>query len=513
MQASHRVEQATDRTEPDGPSRIGPYLGRWGTAWLPGEPWLRATFLALLALAAILRLWRLWEMPFMHDELSALVRLYPSLRETVVRGVIELDTHPPGVQVFEWCWTRLFGLGPLAVKLPFVLMGLAALPLIYRTGMAWTGAGTALLAVALLAVLQYGVLYGQLARPYAAGLFTTALCADQCTRWLASGRRRHLVAMGLGVVLSAYTHHFALLLAGIMCLSVLPLIPRRHLRAYLFMLLCCALLYAPNLPILFTQLGLGGLAGWLAPPGRHWVPDHLWWVAHTTWWLAAPLLVLLGWAVVRSRRMPPPRRTALLLLSCWGLLPLLIGLGYSAWRAPVIQHSVLMFSFPYMVLALFIGLSDLGRRAAIAVVALIAVAGTATLIITRQHYATAYSNTYRVMLDTARNALQGAHGPGRVVALLDAPDPQLDFLLQHGPYDPHMPHTRLRKLAGDHGRLDSLLRTVDADIVVYGEAGASPEQLARIQLFFPEVKALYDPPEGRVLVLGRHATAQPAGTR
>lgn len=472
---------------------------------------MRATFLALFVLAAILRLWRLWEMPFMHDEISALVRLYPSLHETVVRGVMELDVHPPGVQVFEWCWTRLFGYGPLAVKLPFVLMGLVGLVAIYRTGMAWTGVGAALSAVALLAVLQYGVLYGQLARPYAAGLFTTALCADQCTRWLASGRWRHLVGMGLGVVLSAYIHHFALLQAGIISLSVLPLIQRQHLRAYLLMLLCCALLYAPNLPILFKQLGLGGLSDWLPSPDRHWVPNHLWWVAHTSWWLAAPLLFLLAWSFVRVR-VTPPRKAALLLLSCWGLLPLLIGLGYSAWRAPVIQHSGLLFSFPYLAFALFIGLADLGRRATIATVAFIALAGTVTLVITRQHYATVYSSAYRLMLDTARDALQGAYGPGPVAVFLDAPDPQLDFLLQHGPYDRHMPHARLRALAGDHGRLDSLLRTVDADIVVYGDAGAPPEQLARVQLFFPEVKALYDPPEGRVLVLGRNTGSLTTGT-
>ena len=117
-------------------------IGRWGGARIPGEPWMRWTFLALMALAALLRFWRLSDMPFMHDELSALVRLYPSLWETIRIGVAQQDTHPPGVQVFEWLWTWLFGTSEFAVKLPFVLMSLAALPLLYRTAMAWTSATT-----------------------------------------------------------------------------------------------------------------------------------------------------------------------------------------------------------------------------------------------------------------------------------------------------------------------------------------------------------------------------------
>ncbi|HRH37451.1 MAG TPA: hypothetical protein PK760_03850, partial [Flavobacteriales bacterium] len=129
------------------------HIARFGTARTPGDPWARRTFWAIMVLAAVLRFWDLPHLPYTHDEISALVRIYPSLGETVQRGVVELDTHPPGVQVFEWLWTRMFSMEEADVKLPFVLFDLLALWLLYRFAQAWSGNAPALYLTALMAVL------------------------------------------------------------------------------------------------------------------------------------------------------------------------------------------------------------------------------------------------------------------------------------------------------------------------------------------------------------------------
>jgi hypothetical protein len=479
-------------------------IGRWGGALIPGEAWMRWTFLVLLALAATLRIWRLWHMPFMHDELSALVRLYPTLWETIERGVIELDTHPPGVQVFEWLWTRLFGTSELAVKLPFVLMSLGALLLLYRVAMAWTSATSALLLTALLATLQYSVLYGQLARPYAAGLFTTALFADQLTRWLAQPQLKQLIWMGVAALLSAYTHHFALLLVGLMGLSGLLLASPEQRRPYLIMATMVVVGYLPNVPIFLTQLQQGGLDGWLAPPDSRWVLDHAWWVAHCSWWLAAPLLALALSATVRLVMHGTAERPALPLLLLWGLAPMLLGLAYSVWRAPVLQHSVLLFSFPYLLMALLLGLGELGRLRTMLLSGVFALLATATLISKRQHYHLLYHSKYESMLLTG-NAALAALGPERVALLFDAPKEQLDFYMKHWSIAPEqLPHTRLRENGFTPCRLDSLLQGLTQDLVVYGQSNGAPnEQLARIQLRFPHIVERVDLAEGQVFVLSR----------
>lgn len=490
------------------------HIGRWGGAAIPGEPWMRSAFLALFALAALLRFWRLWDMDFMHDEVSALVRLYPTLHETIQRGVIELDTHPPGVQVFEWLWTRLFGTSPFAVKLPFVLLFLAALPLLYRTAMAWTHATTALLVTALMATLQFSVLYGQLARPYAVGLFTTALLADRLTAWLAHGHRRVLVGMGAAAVLSAYTHHFALLLAGLMGLVGLLLTPRMKLKDYLVMTGLAVLLYLPNVPILQGQLAQGGLAGWLAPPDRWWVLDHAWWIAHTSWWLAGPLLVLLAIAlagVLRGYSAPGPSLPVLLFL---GIAPMAIGIAYSVWRAPVIQHSMLLFSFPYLAMALFMGLGEAGRSRTVALLAVLVPLAVTTLMGARAHYQLPYTSVYRTMVQVA-HALQQQEGADRVLVVLDAPPEQVAFHREAlGLSEAQFPHVQLRGAGWRTGQVDSLLRTSSANLLVYGQrSGAPPEHVARMALHFADMVRRIDVAEGQVIVLSRAPRTRTAKDR
>lgn len=484
-------------------------IGRWGGALIPGEVWMRWTFISLLLLAAVLRFWGLWDMPYMHDELSALVRLYPSLWETIQRGVIQLDTHPPGVQVFEWLWTRLFGTGEFAVKLPFVLMSLGAIAVLYRTAMAWTSATTALLVAALMATLQYSVLYGQLARPYAVGLFTTALFADQLTRWLAHGQRKTLLWTGVAAVLSAYTHHFALLLVALMGLSGLLLALPGKRKEYLLMAAVVVLCYLPNIPIFLSQLQQGGLGGWLAAPDRHWVLDHAWWVAHCTWLLAGPLALLFPWALLRlvDYRKPDDGNTqwpAFALLLAWGLLPLAIGLGYSVWRAPVVQHSVLLFSFPYLAMALLMGSGELGRLRTLALCGLFALLATGTLIHTRKHYSLLYHSKYEAMVQRGLDAI-AEYGPHKVAVLYDAAPEMIEFYLKHWSVAPKaLPYVQLRDNGFTPDRLDSLLSTSDKELLVYGQSNGAPnEQLARIQVYFPQIVERVDLAEGQVFVLGR----------
>jgi hypothetical protein len=479
------------------------YIGRYGTVLVPGERWMRAAFLTLWALAAVLRFWDLPHLAYTHDELSALVRIYPTLGETIRTGVVALDTHPPGVQVFEWIWTTLFSTNEADVKLPFILMGLAAIGLLYRFALAWTGAGAALFLTALMATLQFSVLYSQLARPYAAGLFTTALLADQLTRYLAFNGRRALWGAGIAAVLSAYTHHFALLLAGLMVLTSFFLLRADQRRAFLLMCAVAVLLYLPNVPIFLKQLGLGGLAEWLAKPGIDWVPRHLWWVAHGSWVLASLLLLSVGWALVLRLRMGGTGNPCAWFLPLWGLLPLAIGLGYSIWRAPVIQHSVLLFSFPYLVLALVAGLRHLSRNAALALSAVVAFAGVKTLVDDRAHYTLLYHSKYEAFVTEGLQTVR-ERGLAEVAVLIDAPDHMIRFYTEHLAVPPDgFPYVQLQDRFTDDA-LDELLRGLPQGTVFFGQSNGAPvERVIRIQRHFPYLLDRRDLSEGQWFLFSR----------
>lgn len=459
------------------------------------EHWI---FWCLIALAAVLRMWDLPRIPFMHDEISALVRLYPTLGETIRKGVIEQDTHPPGVQVFEWLWTRAFGSEEWVVKLPFMLMSIAALFFLYRLACAWTNATVALIALALFASLQYFVLYGQLARPYAFGLFTTALMADQLTRYVGHGRRRALTWTMIAGVLSAYTHHFALMQAGLVGTTGLLLIQRERRGPYLIACGIALAAYLPNVPILIHQFAQGGLTEWLSPPDRHWLGDYAWWVAHCSRFLAAVLIALIVFSLAQriagGGRGGPFWWIALL----WGAVPLVVGYAYSVWRAPVIQYSMLIFSFPLLAILLLSGIRPLPWKRTFVIVAITAGAGVFTLITTRLHYALIHRSKYEALIEDGMKA-RAAHGNDCLV-LLDAPDHVIRFYMERrGISDAAFPYANLRE-AGPYD--------ASAPFIFYGHSNSAvPERPGILQASHPRLIERHDFAEGQTMLFGRGPSA------
>lgn len=463
---------------------------------LPGTAVQRITLVALLLVASALRLWDLPNIPYTHEEISALIRVYPSLGETVQQGVAALDTHPPGVQVFEWAWTKLFGMSEAAVKLPFILISLLALLLLYRFAFAWCGPNVALIMTALLATIQYTVMYGQVAQPYAAGLFTTALLADQLTRYLGSGSRKALVGTALAAVLSAYTHHFASMLAVIMLLTGSVLIVRAKRREYLIACALAAVAYLPNIPILLKQSGVKILDGWVATPTTLWVPDYLWWLAHCSVLFAAmwALLIVASVALrIRYRGGIAPLWAITLL---WGVLPLLVGYGYSLWRSPVLQYSVVLFSFPYLLLGTLAGLRYMRGTWVLPAAFVTAAVSVFTLITERKHYEIFYASRYEAI---THGIIEASTIPDRI-ALLDGPDRMVDFYLKHWGLDrAKVPYFSIHDRSA--AWLDSLLGSTTASSAFYGaNADAVPEHTARIQAAFPFMQERHDMDEGQTFL-------------
>ena len=117
-----------------------------------------------------------------NDELSALSRLqFENLSSVIENGVRLDDMHPMGVQVFLWFWTKLFGITPFVVRLPFVILGCLSLVLFYLIAKEWIGYNRALIALAIFACSQFPILYSQLARPYSPGLFFSLLFVKNCS--------------------------------------------------------------------------------------------------------------------------------------------------------------------------------------------------------------------------------------------------------------------------------------------------------------------------------------------
>ncbi len=463
------------------------------STFVPGTRTERLFLLLLLLLALILRFWGFPNIPYTHDEISALVRVdYPTLHDAIMKGVWGIDTHPPGVHAFLWCWTQLFGFGDGAVKAPFIVASVIALFFLYRFAYAWAGGPVAMITTALFATMQYTVMYGQIARPYAMGLFTTALVADQMTRYIGSGSMRALIGLSLAAVLSAYTHHFALMLAALMYLSGIVFITPPQRKAYLIAGVVMAVCYAPNVPLFFAQLNWKGLDEWLAPPGADWLPNYVWWIAHCSIAFAIVLsgLLLLA-AGLRIKHEVGSKPLGIILL-VWGILPLAIGYAYSVWRAPVLQYSVVLFSFPYLLIPLLAGLRYLKTPAAIIIAAITAGTAVFTLVFQRRHYEVFYNSKYEAIV----RGVIAAEDEKRL-AVVDMPPEVLGFYRKLWCVRPSQgPCVNLRE--GGSVALASALRHTSLHGIFYGQFSlAAPENVAIIQARFPFLMERKDYVEGQ----------------
>ncbi len=202
--------------------------------------------LFVILIGLILRFWRFTDIPFMFDELSAMSRTtFDSFYDLIRYGVIEKDTHPAGIQVFMYYWVYLFGEAEWIVKLPFMLAGLLSVWFSYLIAKLWFNSTTAILTVAYIASLQMFVLYSQIARPYASGLFLTLLLVYSWSKYIRKGyKSMDLVLFVLFAVLASYNHHFSLLFAAIVGISGLWFVEQNKRMSYIAAGIAIFILYA-----------------------------------------------------------------------------------------------------------------------------------------------------------------------------------------------------------------------------------------------------------------------------
>ena len=344
----------------------------------------------ILLVAAVLRLWKLGQVPFMHDEFSALLRTrFDNFHDFIQQGVMP-DSHPIGVQLFLWGWVKLFGMNEFWVKLPFVLMGIGSIYLIYLIGRQWFNRKVGLFSAAFFAVSQFTVFYSQLARPYSAGLFFVLLMA---VFW-------HKVVFGtkpttrdyIGFALSAWAcsimQYFSIAQAGLIFLTGLFFLPKERRKAYWLSGIAAVVLFAPTLPIFWQQLFVSGsIGGWLSAPKATFLTDFIQYTMNYSmlFMFAVGIIILLPLILGKRDHRNQPLRWAGL---AWFVIIFAIAFVYSLYREPILQHSTLIFSYPFVIIVAFSLFKSrtLSPWQTALVVAVILFVGMASLIMERRHY-------------------------------------------------------------------------------------------------------------------------------
>lgn len=355
----------------------------------------KGLFLCLFFVAAVLRFFNGFDIPFVHDELSALNRIqFDSIADVVAQGVKEQDNHPALIQVFLFYWTHLFGESEFAVKLPFLIMGLGSVYLVFRISSDWFNSTSALFTSAFMASLQFPIMYSQIARPYISGLFFSLLFVMFWTQFLFknSKSKRTLIGLILSASLCSYNHYFSLMFAGIVGITGLFFLNKSNAKTYLLTMFIAVCLFIPHLEILLYQMGNKGL-NWLGTPTPLFFVDHLRFIFHFNTFAYLLPAILFGVGLAKSKKIKINKFQWISVI--WFILPIIVGISYSIIVKPIIQHSMLIFTFPYLLFFISSFLPNLSIRWKQIGVLSILMVNTLTLVFAREHYKVYYAQPFQ----------------------------------------------------------------------------------------------------------------------
>lgn len=185
-------------------------LARWlGLLERPEAPYL-VLLGGFLALGLFLRIDNLGGQSLWFDEADAVMLARQPLA-TLVGNLTAAGQNGPIYTLFLHLWMLAFGTSEAAVRLPSVIAGAAAIPLIYALGRAIHGPKLGLYAAGVLAIAPYQHWYAREAKMYA--LVTCALIASLLLliRALRTDRRGAWIAYVVVTTTALYLHVTAVL--------------------------------------------------------------------------------------------------------------------------------------------------------------------------------------------------------------------------------------------------------------------------------------------------------------
>jgi hypothetical protein len=449
----------------------------------------------VLLTAFLLRVYRLPSIPFMHDEFSAIFRTqYDSFSELIEKGVM-VDGHPPAIQVFLFYWIKIFGISEVWLKLPFIISGVFSVFFAYKIAQEWFGKTSAILIAILIAFLQYPIMYSQIIRPYGSGLFFILVFTYFWNKLIfhpEQNKIRNVIGFAISGALCAYDHHFALLQSAIIGLSGFLFVRRPDFLKYLIANLAIVILYLPNLPVFFAQLNLKGIEGWLDKPAGDFIFNYFGYIIHFSILvgISSGLVLLLG--IFIKPFVITNRKYFTWLSLTWFIVPYLIGFFYSIYVNSVLQYSVLIFAFPFLLFGIFGWIRSNNLKFRIFAAVLLSIVCIYSLIFERKHYQIFYNLPYGKIAENAKN-ITDSLGTNNCLTILSISlgdtngTPSKAFKYYSNKFQYNSPFI-IADSASDIKTLQNSLENFKGNYAYYGYmATTQPELYPIIQNYFPYI--------------------------
>lgn len=348
-------------------------------------PW---AMLALTLLAAALRLSGLARESVWIDEAFTANSAQQSLG--AILAAAKTDVHPPLYALFMHFWVRMCGSSEFTLRLPSVIFGVLAIPLVIRLARRLCGGPAALGAGWLAAMSVFALHYSQEARNYSLMALLTLASMDFYLSLVSRFSMRSATGYVATTIALVYTHHFgwfAILAqdAHALALAASYASRRAWLARWCGTQLVVAMAFAPWIPILTGQIHHASASFWAVPPTSLTLAKLAWEYAGSGPLLALDVLAIataltFTWrtrdrahAGARASVDAPPNGAhsafplATLLVVAWAVLPIAVPFALSRAGVGVFLTRMTLSSCFAFLIVVGIAISRLPARRAIAI--------------------------------------------------------------------------------------------------------------------------------------------------
>lgn len=270
----------------------------------------------LLIVAGLRRMYHIDHVGLWSDELWGVFACSQGSWRAMIQDLIHNDSHPPGYQTLLYWWMKVFGEADIALRIPSVIAGVAAVAFTYLLGERHCSVIAGVIAATLVTGSFQAIYYSQEARAYSFLIFFSPLMAMSFIDLFVSKTPSKYSLPVFWSVSTAlmYFHYVGFVLVGAAFLLAIFfwLYDKRekgHLQIVFKAFAPCLLLYLPWLPVMYQHM-VHSPESWSTP-----VPD---------------LSVL--WQTVRFLLGPDDLRTCLLLGSI--LMAHIVWIGRFIYKTP-----------------------------------------------------------------------------------------------------------------------------------------------------------------------------------
>lgn len=445
----------------------------------------------ILIFGIVLRFYNYAEVPFTYDEFSALKRTgFSTLHDLFVYGIY-VDGHPALIQLLIFFLVKIAGWNSIIIKLPFIIFGIASIYLVFIIGKKWFNATAGLITAALVATMQYPIMYSQIARPYISGMFFSLILFWSWGNYVFDEKNEkkwnwHWIGIALFSTLCAYNHYYSLLFAFIIGVTGLFFISLKKIIPYFLACITATALFLPHLNITLYQLSLGGVGQWLGKPDGIWIWNYFQYIFNysTILFVFVGIILICGIAIaIKNTKYNKIHFLSIVFF----ILVFFTGYLYSIYINPTLQFSTLIIVYPFLLFVFFGLIPDLKKWMKIALVFFILAIGGYSLIFGRQHYTIFYKSVYKEIITESYNTYLTAKES--TLYLIASDTTRTNFYTQSYSFVPFLSLPQI----DNYKNLQHILDSTNLDKVSFGYSyGIDPTIISVIQRYYPVVEKKID---------------------